>query len=248
MTRSAVLTQYRPIRAGIQRVLRLAANACKRADLTRAVKQVAPWAEELSDEEAADMIVDVALFEPNQRGRRAFERFLAEKGEQLEPVDRALAQSMTRAFFSMFRVAERHEAAGLWREDLLDENRRLWLVDKGLEASAPEGDVLGMRLFDAGPFHAGFGIIVAPDEDTIAFCVEAKARGGPLPVRHSLAATLYGDRLRAHAPAGPADLALLQTVLDPDSPDGSPCILLSAPDLVAVSATYANRKPQSRWV
>lgn len=38
MTRSAVLTQYRPIRAGIQRVLRLAANACKRADLTRAVK------------------------------------------------------------------------------------------------------------------------------------------------------------------------------------------------------------------
>jgi hypothetical protein len=214
MTRSAVLTQYRPIRAGIQRVLRLAANACKGADLTRAVKQVAPWAEELSDEEAADMIVDVALFEPNQRGRRAFERFLAEKGEQLEPVDRALAQSMTRAFFSMFRVAERHEAAGLWLEDLLDENRRLWLVDKGLEASAPEGDVLGMRLFDAGPFHAGFGIIVAPDEDTIAFCVEAKARGGPLPVRHSLAATLYGDRLRAHAPAGPADLALLQTVLE----------------------------------
>ena len=214
MTRSAVLTQYRPIRAGIQRVLRLAANACKGADLTRAVKQVAPWAEELSDEEAADMIVDVALFEPNQRGRRAFERFLAEKGEQLEPVDRALAQSMTRAFFSMFRVAERHEAAGLWLEDLLDENRRLWLVDKGLEASAPEGDVLGMRLFDAGPFHAGFGIIVAPDEDTIAFCVEAKARGRPLPVRHSLAATLYGGRLRAHAPAGPADLALLQTVLE----------------------------------
>ena len=68
MTRSEVLTQYRPIRAGIQRVLRLAANACKPADLTRAVTQVAPWAEELSDEEAADMIVDVALFEPNQRG------------------------------------------------------------------------------------------------------------------------------------------------------------------------------------
>jgi hypothetical protein len=70
MTRSAVLTQYRPIRAGIQRVLRLAANACKGADLTRAVKQVAPWAEELSDEEAADMIVDVA--EPRRVSRRHF--------------------------------------------------------------------------------------------------------------------------------------------------------------------------------
>src|SRR4051794_13179500 len=87
MTRSEVLAQYRPIRAGIQRVLRLAADVCKRPDLTRAVKQVAPWAEELSDEEAAGMFVDVALFEPNQRGRRAFERFLAEKGEQLDTVD-----------------------------------------------------------------------------------------------------------------------------------------------------------------
>ncbi len=215
MTRAEVLAQYRPIRAGIQRVLRLAADTCKRPDLTRAVKQVAPWADEkLSDEEAADMFVDVALFEPNQRGRRAFERFLAEKGEQLGMVDHALAQRMTRALFSIFRVAERHEAAGLWLEDLLDDNRRLWLMDEGLEASAPEGAVLGMRLFDAGPFHAGFGIIVAPDEETIAFCVEAKARGGPLPVRHSLAATLYGDRLRVHAPPGPADLALLQTVLE----------------------------------
>src|SRR3954451_23604976 len=162
MTRSEVLAQYRPIRAGIQRVLRLATDACKRPDLTRAVKQVAPWAEkELSDEEAADMFVDVALFEPNQRGRRAFERFLADKSEWLDAVDRALAQRMTRAYFSLFRVAERHEAAGLWLEDLLDDNCRLWLMNKGLEASAPEGTVLGMRLFDAGPFHAGFGIIVA---------------------------------------------------------------------------------------
>jgi hypothetical protein len=59
------------------------------------------------------MFVDVALFEPNQRGRQAFERFLSEKGEQFDAVDRALAQRMTRAFFSIFRVAERHEAAGL---------------------------------------------------------------------------------------------------------------------------------------
>ena len=69
-------------------------------------------------------------------------------------------------------------------------DRRLWLVDRSLEQSAPEGAVLGMRLFEAEAFHAGFGIIVAPDQETTAFCVEARARGGPLPVRHSLAATL----------------------------------------------------------
>ena len=72
MTHAEVLAQYRPIRAGIRRVLREAAKACGRADLNRAVKQVAPWAEaaEIEDGETAEMLVDVALFEPNQRGRR----------------------------------------------------------------------------------------------------------------------------------------------------------------------------------
>lgn len=222
MTRAEVLARYRPIRAGIRRVLRQATQACSRADLNRAGKQVAPWAEaeDLEDEDTAEMLVDVALFEPNQRGRRAFDRFLAEKGERLGAADRALAERMAGAWFSLFRVAEPHEAAGLWLEDLLEGNRRLWLMDEALEASAPEGAILGMRLFDAGslfdagPFHAGFGILVGPDEETLDFCLEAKARGGPLPFRHSLAATLYGDRLRASTPPSPADLALLQTLFE----------------------------------
>jgi hypothetical protein len=197
-------------------VLREAVQACGRADLNRAVKQVAPWAEaeDLEDEDTTEMLVDVALFEPNQRGRRAFDRFLAAWGERLDAADRALAERMAGAWFSLFRVSGRHEAAGLWLEDLLEGDRRLWLVDEALEASAPEGAIFGMRLFDARPFHAGFGIIVEPDEETLDVCLEAKARGGPLPFRYSLAATLYGDRLRASAPPSPTDLALLQTLFE----------------------------------
>src|SRR5215210_7545745 len=97
---------------------------------------------------------------------------------------------------------------------MLAGNRRLWLMDEALEASAPEGTIAGMRLFDAGPFHAGFGIIVEPDDETLDFCLGAEERGAPLPFRHSLAATLYGDQLRAEAPSGPADLALLQTLAE----------------------------------
>jgi hypothetical protein len=216
MTRAEVLAQYRPIRAGIRRVLREATEACGRADLDRAVKQVAPWAEaaEIEEADAAEMLVDVALFEPNQRGRRAFDRFLAERAERLTATDRALAERMAGAWFSVFRVAGRHGAAGLWLEDMLAGDRRLWLMDEALEASAPEGAIAGMRLFGAGPFHAGFGIIVEPDAETLDFCLGAKARGAPLPFRHSLAATLYGDQLRADAPPGPADLALLQTLAE----------------------------------
>jgi hypothetical protein len=201
MMRDEVLNQYRPIRESIQRVLREAMSACGRTDLRRAVGQVASWVEEedLEDDRTVVMLADVALFEPNQRGRRAFDRFLAEKAGQLAAADQAMAQRMAAAWFSLFRVAGRHEAAGLWLEDVLDGDRHLWLVDEALEASAPAGLVLGMRLFDAGPFHAGFGVIVSPDEETMEFCLAARERGARLPVRHSLAATLYGDALRGDA-------------------------------------------------
>jgi len=71
------------------------------------VKQVAPWAEaaELEDDDSAEMLADVALFEPNQRGRRAFDRFLTEKGERLNAANRALAERMAGAWFSIFRAA-----------------------------------------------------------------------------------------------------------------------------------------------
>ncbi|MCB4821897.1 hypothetical protein [Roseicella aerolata] len=226
MTRSEILAAYRLIRAGIQRVLREAPQACGKPDLTRALRQVAPWAEGLPDQEdAAEMIMDVALFEPNQRGRRAYDRFLAGRAGRLDPPDRSLAERMGGAWFSLFRMAGRHEAAGLWLEDLLDGGRRLWLVDESLEASAPEGAVLGMRLFDAGPFHAGFGIIAPPDEFTLETCLACAERGQSLPFRQSLAATLYGDALReAAGPDAFPDLldALAGLLGEAPAPPGEP--------------------------
>ena len=183
-------------------MLREAVRTCSGADLTRAAKQLGLWEEGriVADEDALDMLVDIALFEPNQRGRRAFDRFLADEVLRLAPADLELTRRMAGAFFSIFRFAARHETAGVWLEDLLEGDRRLWLMDEALEASAPDGVVFGMRLFDAGPFHAGFGIVVPADEETIDFCVEARSRGARLPFRYSLAATLYGDSIRAGMP------------------------------------------------
>ncbi|HEY0418073.1 MAG TPA: hypothetical protein VGC80_01000 [Acetobacteraceae bacterium] len=58
-------------------------------------------------------------------GRRAFGRFLAERGERLDAADRALAERMAGTWFSIFRVAGWHQAAGLWLEDRLAGDRRL---------------------------------------------------------------------------------------------------------------------------
>ena len=148
------------------------------------------------------MLADVALFEPNQRGRRAFDTFLGGKALQLEAGDFELARRTGDAFFSLFRFSARHEVAGVWLEDLLAGNRRLWLMDESMEASASKDVAFGMRVFDAGEFHVGFGIAAPSDDETTEFSVEGVARNGRTPFRHSLAVTLYGDSLSGRTRSG----------------------------------------------
>jgi hypothetical protein len=172
------------------------------------------WAEDddLQDEQVIEMLADVALFEPNQRDQRAYDRFLAKEAGRLGAVDQALAERMAAAWFSLFRVAGGHESAGV--EDMLAGDLRLWLMDEAFEISATEGLIVGLHLSDARPFHAGFGIVVQADEEAVEFCLAAKVRGGPLSFRHSLAAILYGDECRSEAPPGSADLALLRSLFE----------------------------------
>jgi hypothetical protein len=218
MTRDEVLALYRPIRVAIRRITSLAIKTCSRQDLKRAAKQLDLWSPQgivgIEDDETLEMISDVALFEPNQRGRIAFDAFVEQQAKKIAPPDLALAERMKRSRFSLFRCAGRHELAGVWLEDLLDDNRRLWLMDEGLERTVKSGMVLGMRLFDAGPFHAGYGIIVQPDEETTEWSVVGQQRNGREPFRHSLAVTLYDDKLRASRPLSPELQRALDTMVD----------------------------------
>jgi len=107
MTRTETLALYRPIRATIRRIISLAVPACDRADFMRAAKQLGLWADGTivcPDENAANMLGDVTLFEPNQRGRRAFDRFLSGRARELDGADFELAQRMGKAFFSLFSL------------------------------------------------------------------------------------------------------------------------------------------------
>ncbi len=204
-------------------MLNLAVGACNKSDWMRAAKQLGIWNDGSivvpEGSEAMQMVCDVALFEPNQHKRRAYDRFLAEGAKTLDPPNEALAELMGRARFAIFRYAGRHVAAGCWLEDLLDDDRRIWLMDESMEASATEGVVSGVRLFDAGPYHAGFGIVVQPDEETVDICIATRQSPRGHPFRHSLAATLYGDRLRDELPPSPefaeAVLGLLGTLAAP---------------------------------
>jgi hypothetical protein len=174
----------------------------------RAAKLLGFWTEGKivlpEGDEAAEMLADIALFEPNQRGRRAFDVFLGGQALQLDAADFELAQRMGHAFFSLFRCTARHEVAGVWLEDLLDGNRRVWLMDESMESSVATNRAFGMRVFAAGDFHAGFGIAAPSDDETTEFSVQGVTRNGRTPFRHSLAVTLYHDSLTGRAPLTPA--------------------------------------------
>ncbi|HEX8666474.1 MAG TPA: hypothetical protein VF744_20845 [Beijerinckiaceae bacterium] len=198
MTRDEALALYRPVRAGIQRVLKVAPDVCSRAEWARAGKQLGIWSSgglAIDDDRAVDMLTDIVLFEQDPKGRRAYDRFLERQAGKLAPADRELATRMAGAFFSVFRLAGRHEAAGVRVEDVMNANRPIWLLDESLEKSAPAGLTFGMRLFDAGPFHAGFGIVVPLKAEVAGFFAEAAGLGAPLRFRHSLAAMLYGEAI-----------------------------------------------------
>ena len=159
---------------------------CNQSDFMRAAKLLGLWTDGKivlpEEDQAAEMLSDIALFEPNQRGRRAFDVFLGDKARKLDAADFELAQRMGKAFFSLFRCTARHELAGIWLEDLLDDNRKIWLMDEGMEASAPTEDAFGMRLFDAGEFHVGFGIVVPSDDETTDFSIQGVTRNGRIAV------------------------------------------------------------------
>jgi hypothetical protein len=86
---------------------------------------------------------------------------------------------------------------------VLDGNSSLWLMDESMEASAPTEGAFGMRLFDAGPFHVGFGIVAPSDDETTEFSIQGMTQNGRVPFRHSLAVTLYGDSFRGNVPLSP---------------------------------------------
>ena len=199
MNRDAALALYRPIRASVIRILEKAVSACNQSDLKRAAKALGLWVNEKivlpEGDEAAEMLSDIALFEPNQRSRRAFDVFLSGDALRLDATDFELARRMGHAFFSLFHCTGRHEGGGVELEDLLDGNRRLWLMDQRIEESAPLAGAFGMRLFDAGPFHVGFGIAAPTDDETAEFAIQGVRRNGRTPFRHSLAITLYGDSI-----------------------------------------------------
>src|SRR5947208_1171387 len=68
-------------------------------------------------------------------------------------------EAMRHAQFSVWRIKQRHDTAGLIITDVLRE-ADVWLVDEQLEASAPEGLCFAGRICEPDRFAMGCGVVV----------------------------------------------------------------------------------------
>ncbi len=75
MTREEALALCHPIRASVRRILSAAISGCNRSEFIRAAKLLGLGVDGTislpEGDQAAEMLSDIVLFEPNRRGRRA---------------------------------------------------------------------------------------------------------------------------------------------------------------------------------
>lgn len=108
-------------------------------------------------EDELSLVFDLAIYTARLGRSRVVDRF--RRTAPFEPgSDEALVlDAMVRGRMSLFMVKQRHEVAGLVLEDLLL-REEVWLVDEGLEWSAPEGLGLAARVIKPETFLMTSGV------------------------------------------------------------------------------------------
>jgi hypothetical protein len=157
--RSETLALYRPLRAEIQRHLRIAPEHAERADwmAVAEILDIVQDGEVVADSSTLEMLTDAVLFALRASGDRVIDRYVAGLVDRRE---RAFARRIAKGTFSIWRIVGAHPQGGVWVDDALGTRKHKHLMDEALEKSASAGTLVAMRVFDAGPFLAGFGIVI----------------------------------------------------------------------------------------
>lgn len=169
MTRDEILSRYRHFRTisrhhndeALSYLSRQAVlDQAKRLGLAHRTTLVADSEEEMT------LVFDLALHTAPPGRSRALDRYA--RAAQLPPgSDEALAlDAMRQSRFSIWKVKELHETAGLIVTDVM-RDEQAWLVDENLEAAAKRNMGFALRLCELGGFMMNCGASVPLNYDII---------------------------------------------------------------------------------
>jgi hypothetical protein len=147
------------------------------------------------------LVQDTALYSrpgeaiARQRRKRPIDR-IVRKLPAADALNAYVLGRLTSAFFSVFEVAEVSKEGRVVLRDLLDEGRRIQVLDNSLAPRSQPGMLVAGRFVDLGPWHIAFGIVVAlRRSEATAILVALASRGAAKDRRDDLHELVYGCRL-----------------------------------------------------
>jgi hypothetical protein len=184
MTRDEILQRYRHLRAiSIGHHSGAMAFVSKQALLEHAKRLGLATGGMLVAESEAEMtlVFDLALYTSKERRSRALDRYARATPLPSSSDAARMLEAMRHARFSVWRITQRHETAGLIITDVLRE-AELWLMDEQLEASAAEGLSFAGRICEPDHFAMSCGVVVPVYREMmeeVALDMLAQRRGDP---------------------------------------------------------------------
>ena len=161
-SRNAIIARYRRLRAVSRQHHRRMQDFISQSALLQQAQRIG-LAEGrtliLADPEEMSYALDLAIHTAPADRSRAIDRYARAAQPPRESDEDLVLRAMRQARFSVYRVARRHEAAGVIVEDTMRETE-LWLMDEGLEASVPDGHVMASRLYAPESFWMTTGVQV----------------------------------------------------------------------------------------
>lgn len=113
----------------------------------------------LNTEDELPLLYDLALYGRQGRRKRPLDRYASSQGLASDSDEARVLDAMLAARFVLIRVERRHPEAGLIVSDLM-RDEELWLVDEGMEATAPVGLKMATRVYSPEDFHMAAGAFV----------------------------------------------------------------------------------------
>ena len=110
---------------------------------------------------------DLAVHTAPPGRSRAIDRAARSRGKAAEGEAALVLRALETAWFSVFRVVDRHPFSGLIAEDTLL-GGEIWLVDEGLAETAENGGLIAARVGRVRGFAITCGVVATLDEMTLA--------------------------------------------------------------------------------
>jgi hypothetical protein len=160
--RGEVLARYRRLRAISRQHHSNAMELVSRDAMLRNARRLGLGQGDLlilDDMQDMNLVFDLSIHTAEPGRSRAIDRYA--RSAKLPPgSDEALVlDAMCHARFSIIEIKRRHPSAGVIAMDRIRGTEH-WLVDEGLESSAPDGFVLATRLFTPDGFSMAAGVFV----------------------------------------------------------------------------------------